>query len=136
MDKGWCYVACSNAVKLQHTVSSIAFVRCDNAHAVGTFRYRVETAIADGTAEGAFFCFDGVVTKLHSLRASEAGQMLAEGVNPEDFKMPPFTTHIEAKSYTFQFSVSTYNFTAIRHSPSRSFSMNVTVCQSLTLSTT
>ncbi|KAL0771428.1 hypothetical protein Bca101_036579 [Brassica carinata] len=38
--------------------------------------YRVETAIADGTAEGAFFCFDGVVTKLHSLRASEAGQML------------------------------------------------------------
>ncbi|WZZ79933.1 hypothetical protein YC2023_100505 [Brassica napus] len=76
MDKGWCYVACSNAVKLQHTVSSIAFVRCDNAHAVGTFRYRVETAIADGTAEGAFFCFDGVVTKLHSLRASEAGQML------------------------------------------------------------
>jgi len=35
--------------------------------------YRVETTIADGTAEGAFFCFDGVVTKLHSLRASEAG---------------------------------------------------------------
>ncbi|KAH0883707.1 hypothetical protein HID58_059803 [Brassica napus] len=59
-----------------HTVSAIAFVRCDNAHAVGTLRYRVETAIADGTAEGAFFCFDGVVTKLHSLRASEAGQML------------------------------------------------------------
>ena len=38
--------------------------------------YRVETAIADGTAEGTFFRFDGVVTKLHSLRASEAGQML------------------------------------------------------------
>ncbi|KAF3525394.1 hypothetical protein F2Q69_00049278 [Brassica cretica] len=62
-----------------HTVSAIAFVRCDNAHAVGTLRYRVETAIADGTAEDAFFCFDGVVTKLHSLRASEAGQMLSDG---------------------------------------------------------
>ncbi|KAL0679299.1 hypothetical protein Bca4012_007280 [Brassica carinata] len=77
--KGGVMLHAPNAVKLQHTVSSIAFVRCDNAHAVGTFRYRVETAIADGTAEGAFFCFDGVVTKLHSLRASEAGQMLAEG---------------------------------------------------------
>ncbi|CDY49081.1 BnaC06g12370D [Brassica napus] len=103
--KGGVMMHAPNAVKLQHTVSAIAFVRCDNAHAVGTFRYRVETTIADGTAEGAFFCFDGVVTKLHSLRASEAGQMLAEGVNPEDFKMPPFTTHIEAKTYTFQFSV-------------------------------
>ncbi|KAH0873531.1 hypothetical protein HID58_070893 [Brassica napus] len=134
--KGGVMMHAPNAVKLQHTVSAIAFVRCDNAHAVGTFRYRVEKTIADGTAEGAFFCFDGVVTKLHSLIASEAGQMLAEGVNPEDFKMPPFTTHIEAKTYTFQFSVSTYNFKAIRHSPSRSFSMNVTVSQSLTLSTT
>ncbi|CAN6929387.1 unnamed protein product [Brassica oleracea] len=74
--KGGVMLHAPNAVKLQHTVSSIAFVRCDNAHAVGTFRYRVETTIADGTAEGAFFCFDGVVTKLHSLRASEAGQML------------------------------------------------------------
>ncbi|KAH0919431.1 hypothetical protein HID58_027091 [Brassica napus] len=105
--KGGVMLHAPNAVKLQHTVSAIAFVQCDNAHAVGTFRYRVETAIADGTAEGTFFRFDGVVTKLHSLRASEAGQMLAEGVNPEDFKMPPFTTHIEAKTYTFQFSTFT-----------------------------
>ncbi|KAG5376235.1 hypothetical protein IGI04_040831 [Brassica rapa subsp. trilocularis] len=91
--KGGVMLHAPNAVKLQHTVSAIA--------------YRVETAIADGTAEGTFFRFDGVVTKLHSLRASEAGQMLAEGVNPEDFKMPPFTTHIEAKTYTFQFSTFT-----------------------------
>uniref|UniRef100_M4CLJ7 Uncharacterized protein n=1 Tax=Brassica campestris TaxID=3711 RepID=M4CLJ7_BRACM len=74
--KGGVMLHAPNAVKLQHTVSAIAFVQCDNAHAVGTFRYRVETAIADGTAEGTFFRFDGVVTKLHSLRASEAGQML------------------------------------------------------------
>jgi len=33
-------------------------------------------AIADDTAEGIFVWFDGVMTKLHNLRASEAGQML------------------------------------------------------------
>ncbi|KAG2283849.1 hypothetical protein Bca52824_055069 [Brassica carinata] len=38
--------------------------------------YRVELVIADDTAEGAFGCFDGVMTKLHNLRAAEAGQML------------------------------------------------------------
>ncbi|XP_033148399.1 uncharacterized protein LOC103867765 isoform X2 [Brassica rapa] len=144
MDKGWCYAACSKCSKtaahcLRYCVCAMRQCSCCRDFPV-RLHYRVETAIADGTAEGAFFCFDGVVTKLHSLRESEAGQMLAEGVNPEDFKMPPFTTHIEAKtvcqSITFQFSVSTYNFTAIIHSPSRSFSMNVTVCQSLALSTT
>ena len=41
--------------------------------------------------------------------------------------MPPFITDMEATIYTFQVIVSTYNFTAIRHSPSRTFSMNVTV---------
>lgn len=35
----------------------------------------MELAIADDTAEGAFVCFDGVMTKLHNLMASEAGQM-------------------------------------------------------------
>lgn len=33
-------------------------------------------AIADDTAEGTFVWFDGVLTKLHSIRASEAAQML------------------------------------------------------------
>ena len=41
-----------------------------------SLRYRVEMVIAGGTAEGAFFSFDGVMTKLHTLRASEAGLML------------------------------------------------------------
>ena len=36
----------------------------------------MELVIADDTAEGAFGCFDGVMTKLHNLRAAEAGQML------------------------------------------------------------
>lgn len=40
------------------------------------FSYRVELSIADDTAEGAFVCFDGVMTKLHNLRASDASQML------------------------------------------------------------
>ncbi|KAL0736803.1 hypothetical protein Bca4012_013013 [Brassica carinata] len=38
--------------------------------------YRVEMAIADDTAEGTFVWFDGVMTKLHNLRASDAAQML------------------------------------------------------------
>ncbi|CDY71187.1 BnaUnng04220D [Brassica napus] len=82
--KGGVMLHAPNAVKLQHTVSSIAFVRCDNAHAVGTFRYRVETTIADGTAEGASFCFNGVVTKLHSLRASEAVPDVVDNIGSDD----------------------------------------------------
>ncbi|CAN6834816.1 unnamed protein product [Brassica oleracea] len=85
-DNGWCYVACSN--------------------------YRVEMVIADDTTEGTFVCFDGVMTKLHNLMASEAVQLLAEeGVNPEDSMMPPFVAAMEGKTYTFQVRVTSYNFT-------------------------
>ncbi|XP_048594472.1 uncharacterized protein LOC125577259 isoform X1 [Brassica napus] len=70
-DKGWCYVACSKcSKKLQRTVSAFTCGRCNNSHAVGALRYRVEMAIADDTAEGTFVWFDGVMMKLHSLRAS------------------------------------------------------------------
>ncbi|RID77832.1 hypothetical protein BRARA_A00711 [Brassica rapa] len=112
VDKGWCYVACSKcSKKLQRTVSALECMRCSNANAVGVLRYRVELAFADDTAEGAFVCFDGVMTKLHNLRVSEAGQMLAEeGVNPEESRVPPFITDMEGK--TFQVRVSSYNFTA------------------------
>ncbi|WZY91819.1 hypothetical protein YC2023_064148 [Brassica napus] len=55
-----------------------------NDNAVGVLRYRVELVIADDTAEGAFGCFDGVMTKLHNLRAAEAGQMLVR-VNTYNF---------------------------------------------------
>ena len=41
-----------------------------------SYSYRVEMAISDDTAEGIFIWFDGVLTKLHSIRASEAAQML------------------------------------------------------------
>ncbi|KAH0863213.1 hypothetical protein HID58_080424 [Brassica napus] len=76
-------------------------------------RYRVEMAIADDTAEGTFVWFDGVMTKLHNLRASEAVQMLAEdGVNPDDSRIPPFIADMEGKSYTFQVRVTAYNFTS------------------------
>ncbi|KAG2298953.1 hypothetical protein Bca52824_035425 [Brassica carinata] len=45
-------------------------------------------AIADDTAEGTFVWVDGVMMKLHNLKASEAVQMLAEyGVNSEDSKI-------------------------------------------------
>ncbi|CAN6986971.1 unnamed protein product [Brassica rapa subsp. trilocularis] len=103
-----------NAVKkLQRTVSALQCTRCSNTNAVGVLRYRVELAIADDTAEGVFVCFDGVMTKLHNLRASEAGQMLAEeGVNPKDAVVPPFITDMEGKTFTFQVRVSACNFTA------------------------
>ncbi|CAN6989704.1 unnamed protein product [Brassica oleracea var. botrytis] len=113
VDKGWCYVACAKySKKLQRTVSALECTRCNNTNAVGVLRYRVELAIADDTAEGVFVCFDGVMTKLHNLRASEAGQMLGEGVNPEDAVVPPFITDMEGKTFTFQVRVSAYNFTA------------------------
>ena len=41
-----------------------------------SFSYRVEMVVTDDTAEGTFVCFDGVMTKLHNLRASEAVQLL------------------------------------------------------------
>ncbi|KAG2286787.1 hypothetical protein Bca52824_046391 [Brassica carinata] len=104
--RGWCYVACSKfSKKLQSTVSAFECVRCSNGNAAGVLRYRVELAVADDTAEGAFVCFDGVMARLHKLRASEASQMLTEGVNPEDSKVPMFIIDMEGK-------VSTYNFTA------------------------
>ncbi|XP_013631145.1 PREDICTED: uncharacterized protein LOC106336758 [Brassica oleracea var. oleracea] len=112
-DKGWCYVACSKcSKKLQRTVSAFTCGRCNNSHAVGALRYRAEMAIADDTAEGTFVWFDGVMMKLHSLRASEAVQMLAEdGVNPKDCRIPPFIADMEGKSYTFQVRVTAFNFT-------------------------
>ncbi|CAF1943989.1 unnamed protein product [Brassica oleracea] len=112
-DKGWCYVACSKcSKKLQRTATSFECARCNNPHAVGSLRYRVEMVVTDDTAEGAFVCFDGVMTRLHSLRASEAVQLLAEeGVNPEDSVMPPFVAGMEGKTYTFQVRVTSYNFT-------------------------
>ncbi|CDY22457.1 BnaC03g61700D [Brassica napus] len=112
-DKGWCYVACSKcSKKLQRTVTSFECARCNNPHAVGSLRYRVEMVVTDDTAEGTFVCFDGVMTKLHNLRASEAVQLLAEeGVNPEDSVMPPFVAGMEGKTYTFQVRVTPYNFT-------------------------
>ncbi|XP_013635123.1 PREDICTED: uncharacterized protein LOC106340835 isoform X3 [Brassica oleracea var. oleracea] len=112
-DKGWCYVACSKcSKKLQRTVTSFECARCNNPHAVGSLRYRVEMVVTDDTAEWTFVCFDGVMTKLHNLRASEAVQLLAEeGVNPEDSVMPPFVAGMEGKTYTFQVHVTPYNFT-------------------------
>ncbi|CAN7076992.1 unnamed protein product [Brassica oleracea var. botrytis] len=112
-DKGWCYVACSKcSKKLQRTVTSFECARCNNLHAVGSLRYRVEMVVTDDTAEGTFVCFDGVMTKFHNLRASEAVQLLAEeGVNPEDSVMPPFVAGMEGKTYTFQVRVTSYNFT-------------------------
>ncbi|KAF3579314.1 hypothetical protein DY000_02034909 [Brassica cretica] len=53
-------------------------------------------SVTDETTEGLFVCFDGVMTKLHSIRASEAGHLLAgEGVKPEETQAPPFVAAME-----------------------------------------
>ncbi|KAJ4897791.1 Rep_fac-A_C domain-containing protein [Raphanus sativus] len=64
MDKGWCYVSCSNcAKKLQRTASSFTCVPCNNSNAVGILRV---------------VCLLrwGYMTKLHNMRAYEAGHLL------------------------------------------------------------
>ncbi|KAH0850794.1 hypothetical protein HID58_095247 [Brassica napus] len=47
IDKGLCYVSCSNCTrKLQRTVSAFTCVHCNNTNAVGVLRYGVEMVIA------------------------------------------------------------------------------------------
>ncbi|KAH0906685.1 hypothetical protein HID58_038512 [Brassica napus] len=66
----------------------------------------VNMAIADDTAAGTFVWFDGVMKKLHNLRASEAVQMLAEdGVNSEDSRRLGYLRSFQIwkeSQYTFQ----------------------------------
>ncbi|KAF3538300.1 hypothetical protein F2Q69_00024179 [Brassica cretica] len=114
LDKGWCYVSCSKCFKkLQRSFSSLTCLSCNNTSAVGVLRYRVEMSIADETGEGLFVAFDGVIAKLHNMRAHEAANLLAgEDVNPEETDAPPFVRDMEGKSYTFQVKVGPYNFTA------------------------
>ncbi|CAN6860661.1 unnamed protein product [Brassica oleracea] len=87
-------------------------VTCSNTNTVGVLRYRVEMSLADDTAEGLLVRFDGEMTKLHNMRAYEAGHQIAgEGVNPED-QPPSFIAAVVGMTYSFQVRVSRYNFTA------------------------
>ncbi|KAF2553259.1 hypothetical protein F2Q68_00033569 [Brassica cretica] len=117
-EKGWCYIACVKCGrKLKRTESVFVCMHCENYHAVGVPRYRVELAIADGTDEGIFVCYDGTMAKLHGLEAYEAGLIYArDGVNPEDSQMPLFVTGMQGKTYTFHVKLATYDFTAGRQS--------------------
>ncbi|CAN7028935.1 unnamed protein product [Brassica rapa subsp. trilocularis] len=108
LDKGWCYVSCSKCFKkLQRSVSSLTCLSCNTTSAVG-----FSMSIADETGEGLFVAFDGVIAKLHNMRAHEAANLLAgDDVNPEETDAPPFVRDMEGKSYTFQVKVGPYNFT-------------------------
>ncbi|CAF1855301.1 unnamed protein product [Brassica napus] len=144
LDKGWCYVSCAKCFrKLHRSVSSLTCLSCNNTDAVGilryvltliklnmyvkldvlfdTFilraRYRVEISIADETGEGLFVAFDGVMAKLHNMRAHEAVNLLpGNDVNPEESDAPQFVLDMEGNTYTFQVKVGPYNFTANNHS--------------------
>ncbi|CDY71714.1 BnaCnng74090D, partial [Brassica napus] len=117
-EKGWCYIACVKCGrKLKRTDSVFVCMHCENYHAVGVPRYRVELAIADDTDEGIFVCYDGTMAKLHGLEAYEAGLITAkDGVNPEDSQVPPFVSDMQGKTYTFHVKLATYDFTAGRQS--------------------
>ncbi|KAL0898117.1 hypothetical protein Bca101_082078 [Brassica carinata] len=93
LDKGWCYVSCS---KLHQEAPT----HCLSFHLSAL--YRVEMSIADETADGLFVCFDGVMTRMHNMRAFEAGHLLCE---PEDTRAPPFVAGMEGRTYTFQVKV-------------------------------
>ncbi|KAF8096726.1 hypothetical protein N665_0303s0049 [Sinapis alba] len=114
LDRGWCYVSCSScSKKLQRTVSSFTCISCNNPNAVGVLRYRVEMSIADDTDEGLFVGFDGEMTKLHNMRAYEAGHLMAgPGENPEAAQPPPFLADMVGNTYSFQVSVRRFNFTS------------------------
>ncbi|CAN6892212.1 unnamed protein product [Brassica oleracea] len=130
MDNGWCYVSCSKCCrKLQRSVSSFTCVPCNDTNAIAVIRYRVEMSIADETGEGLFVGFDGVMAKLHNMRAYEAVHLVVydlllcsiflyclfihsivslfiqggDGVNPEETDAPPFVKDIaRGKTYRFQ----------------------------------
>ncbi|XP_048600449.1 uncharacterized protein LOC125585337 isoform X2 [Brassica napus] len=118
LDKGWCYVSCAKCFrKLHRSVSSLTCLSCNNTDAVGILRYRVEISIADETGEGLFVAFDGVMAKLHNMRAHEAVNLLpGNDVNPEESDAPQFVLDMEGNTYTFQVKVGPYNFTANNHS--------------------
>ncbi|CAN7076963.1 unnamed protein product [Brassica oleracea var. botrytis] len=116
LEKGWCYVACSECTKSCSALTPHLHVCsccwcspvCNIVYYTILFLFvcvfiRINIFIlrnASDTAEGFFVCFDDVMTKLHNLKASQAGQMLAEkGVNPEDSRMPLFITYMEGKTY-------------------------------------
>ncbi|KAL0816445.1 hypothetical protein Bca101_072892 [Brassica carinata] len=98
-DKGWCYVACSKCSrKLQRSVAAFECARCNNSHAVGSLRYRVEMYI-------------GITLRLLINMLVPSDDKAGEGVNPEDSIMPPFNADMDGKTYTFQVRVTAYNFT-------------------------
>uniref|UniRef100_A0A0D3E641 Replication factor A C-terminal domain-containing protein n=1 Tax=Brassica oleracea var. oleracea TaxID=109376 RepID=A0A0D3E641_BRAOL len=100
LEKGWCYVACSECTKSCSALTPHLHV-CDATMLmllVLSGIYRIEMDIADDTAEGFFVCFDDVMTKLHNLKASQAGQMLG-GYDDDGGDMPgdnPIPAKIES----------------------------------------
>ncbi|KAL0688250.1 hypothetical protein Bca4012_087927 [Brassica carinata] len=73
--------------------------------------------VGDETGEGLFVAFDGVMAKLHNMRAHEAVNLLpGNDVNPEESDAPQFVLDMEGNTYTFQVKVGPYNFTANNHS--------------------
>ncbi|KAH0888455.1 hypothetical protein HID58_050884 [Brassica napus] len=88
LDKGWCYVSCSNCTKkLQRTVS-LSHVWITDVCSICSHRIYFH-----------WHCIQRLLP--------HAG----DGVNPWDTQAPPFVADMEGKTYKFQVKVSAYNFT-------------------------
>ncbi|KAF3552362.1 hypothetical protein DY000_02008027 [Brassica cretica] len=90
LDKGLCYVSCSNCTKSSYALSQLSpgCIVLILMLLVSNHLYRVEMSIV--------VCFNGVMTKLHNMRAYETGHLLAgDGVNPEDTQAPPFVAGMD-----------------------------------------
>ncbi|KAF8095208.1 hypothetical protein N665_0339s0077 [Sinapis alba] len=117
MDKGWCYVSCSNVPgnsSVMPHLSRVCLATTPTQLVSSSTMWRcLLQTIANETGEGLFVGFDGVMTKLHNMTASEAVHLLdVDGVSPEETDAPPFFKDMEGNSYTFQVRVSSYNFTS------------------------
>ncbi|KAH0914591.1 hypothetical protein HID58_029037 [Brassica napus] len=79
IDKWWCYVSCSNCgKKLQHTASSFTCVPCNNTSVVGVLRYVLPLSSIFTSITTQVVCLlRWVMTKLHNMRAYEAGHILS-----------------------------------------------------------
>ncbi|KAL0815319.1 hypothetical protein Bca101_071763 [Brassica carinata] len=98
LDKGWCYVSCSNSTKkLQRTVSAFTCLDCNNTNAVGVLK----TDVSGGDVQSPL-----------QMKLLKASLFAGDGVNPEDTQAPPFVADMEGKTYKFNVKVSAYNLTA------------------------
>ncbi|WZY77150.1 hypothetical protein YC2023_023534 [Brassica napus] len=72
----------------------------------------VELIAAYESDEAVFGGFDGKMTKLTNIRATEVGHLLVSVENLEDSQLSLYIADLVGKSYMFQLMLSHFNFTS------------------------